>query len=425
MPDFPILFINNQPVLKLFMFNIPKKQNKKELIELLKPTGADGFVIKDFDKRGKFTRAHVYCRTLAVSLKFQTASILGLIETGFFSTKQKSYMPCKAKIRPDREFTSTFEEVLTGLQARRLEIVGNSHLRGKFLAAIDVDCIKLKRCINLSFQAMADALRRKQRLKVLFMHGCIAFDFLKHLDTVIDAIFSENSTLFAMAWTFSKPQNYPDLAQDFVVLFNLSSSIKFLDISNASFFKPRLHDLLGSIPNVVDLTMINISINQKCNLADLKSLRRLTITWASDIENVLVSLPLESLQTLRLTGYWECPLSELDFLLPIINAGVEVILMNFTMPKMDNLEDATRHVNGCPVSCPLGSLLQGVQVLLAPSFPEDSVYALDELAMLQRIKVYFFLFVWCRGRNRRQCSTENAVAGSQYVQVLWIVRHRR
>uniref|UniRef100_A0ABD2W6T8 Uncharacterized protein n=1 Tax=Trichogramma kaykai TaxID=54128 RepID=A0ABD2W6T8_9HYME len=492
LPDFPILFINNQPVLKLFMFNIPKKQNKKELIELLKPIGADGFVIKDFDKRGKSTRAHVYCRTLAVSLKFQTASILGLIETGFFSTKQKSYMPCKAKIRPDSEvyglnrptidirsgerpknhpfikaarflpalypfldsdtasnltnslsyhplavasllnnfydnswpifeyenvasfikkhfaerkprtilfndknapsnndilkrvlesidngcsrgdasgkramstvdlqavainrnvlkvliekfsfklcilgeFTSTFEEVLAGLQTHRLEIVGNSHLRGKFLAAIDVNCIKLTRCINLSFQSMADALRRNQRLQVLFMHDCIAFDFLKHLDSVIDAIVAENSTLFAVAWTFSKPQNYPDLAQDFVVLFNLSSSIKFLDISNASFFEPRLHVLLGSIPNVVDLTMINISINEKCNLANLKSLRRLTITWASDIENVLVSLPLESLQTLRLTGYWECPLSELDFLLPIINAGVEVILMNFTMPKM-------------------------------------------------------------------------------------------
>uniref|UniRef100_A0ABD2VY41 Uncharacterized protein n=1 Tax=Trichogramma kaykai TaxID=54128 RepID=A0ABD2VY41_9HYME len=103
LPDFPVLLVNNQPVLKLFMFNIPKKQNRRELIELLKPIVADGFVVNDFDKRGNSTQAHVNCKTLTVSLKLQTASILGLIEVGFFSVKQKSFKPGKAKIRPDSE----------------------------------------------------------------------------------------------------------------------------------------------------------------------------------------------------------------------------------------------------------------------------------------------------------------------------------
>uniref|UniRef100_A0ABD2XSJ7 Receptor ligand binding region domain-containing protein n=1 Tax=Trichogramma kaykai TaxID=54128 RepID=A0ABD2XSJ7_9HYME len=185
-------------------------------------------------------------------------------------------------------------------------------MRGKFLAAIDVDYVKLNKSINLSFQAMVAALRNNQKLKVLFLHDCVAFDFLTHLDSVVDAIFSDSNALYAVAWTFSEPQRYPDLKQDFVLLFNLT----------------RLHVLLGSIPNVVELSKINIKINEKCNFANVRFLKRLTISWASDIENVLVGLPPESLRTLRLTSNRKCPPEELDLLLPIVANGVEECEIN-------------------------------------------------------------------------------------------------
>uniref|UniRef100_A0ABD2XSB7 Uncharacterized protein n=1 Tax=Trichogramma kaykai TaxID=54128 RepID=A0ABD2XSB7_9HYME len=490
-PELPILFINNQPVLELFMFNIPKKQNKQEITELLRKLGPLDFTVRNLDKSGADTKVNIHCKNLATSLRLQTASVLHLVEVGFYSKAKAAFLPCKAKIRPDSkvyglnrpvtdtqplefpedhafikaemflptlfsfidhnsalnftnalsyhplalalllnnfydnswpifsytnvkkfvkdhftkhkpqtlifndkhalvnndilkgtlraieqgcsredaiakremhkidlqsvalnrnvleflankfsfksatlgDFTSNFDSILASLQTQRLGMCGNSHLSGKFLANTSAEWVRMIECTGVSYQNMAAALENNKKIKVLIMHDCVAYDFVTRVDSLISAIFSGTNALNAVAVTWSRSTSFPRLAPDYRLMYNLACNIKFLDITNAKFFEPTLYVLLNSIPNVINLILTNLTIDKRCSFTHLKELKRLTLSWAKDVDGIFSKLPIPGLQSLNLVNCKKYPSSELDLLLPLIRAGVKVDLIDCVLRK--------------------------------------------------------------------------------------------
>ncbi|KAL7292590.1 hypothetical protein TKK_0013722 [Trichogramma kaykai] len=116
LPDLPVLIIGGRPVTRLFLFNIHSFKTRLELMELLSVARTSDFELKSHkrprDNKSRKTMCSIHCKTLAASLRLQSAALTCMLDVGFYSAKENKFKPCYANIKPDKCYASLAHPVM-------------------------------------------------------------------------------------------------------------------------------------------------------------------------------------------------------------------------------------------------------------------------------------------------------------------------